>query len=135
MAALKGEVRSTIGPEMLLAAISQLLVFPEQVFLMMMLPPASTSMPRSAPMQVLPSMRLLELVAWMFAPSPAPLPLLEHALPRTTQENEHKMPSRVLERTVQSATVVPVAALIPLAMLEDAEQLIIVQPVPVLKPF
>jgi hypothetical protein len=40
------------------ATTSQLLALPEQVFLTMMLPATSTSMPRSAPMQLLPSMRL-----------------------------------------------------------------------------
>jgi hypothetical protein len=57
-AALAGARRSMIGPKTLLAAMTQSMVFPEQVFLMMMLPMLSMSMPRSAPVQLLPSMRL-----------------------------------------------------------------------------
>src|SRR5881396_1628256 len=118
---------------MLLAAMTQSVVLPEQVFLMMVLPAASTSMPRSALVQLLPSMRLSLLVAWMPAPSP-PLPLSEQMLPRITQSLKHTIPSRVLNRALQSATVLPAAVLMPSAALRYAEQFVTVQPKPASMP-
>src|ERR1051325_8820077 len=114
---------------MLLAAMTQSIVFPEQVFLMMMLPAASTPMPRSAPMQLLPSRRMWLPLAWIPAPLP-PLPLSWHALPRITQPELHRMPSRVLAPTEQSATTEPLLTLMPLLLLY-AEQFETVQLVPV----
>src|SRR6185436_6106899 len=112
-APLAGTRRSTIGPNTLFAAMSQSVVLPEHVFFTMMLPATSTSMPRSAPMQLLPSMRLSALVAWMPAPSPAPFPLRLQSLLRTRHELKTLMPSPTLLRTVHRLMVHPEPVVMP----------------------
>src|SRR5204863_6657016 len=102
-----------MGASALPATMDQLVVLPEQVFLMMMLPAKSTSMPRSASVQLLPSIRLREPVAWMPAPSPAPLPLEVQVLPRMMQSLAHRMPSSVLYSTMQSTAVELANTLMP----------------------
>ena len=111
------------------ATTSQLVVFPEQVFLMMMFPAVSTSMPRSAPMQLLPSTRLSAPVMWMFAPS-AVFPLLEQVLPRTMQLPLHKIPSEALLRKLQSTIAQPLEAVTPSFPFQPTELAISVPPVP-----
>jgi hypothetical protein len=71
-------------------------------------------MPRSASVQLFPSMRLSDEVTWMFAPSPAvPLPLPVHRLPEMMQSEAARMPSRVLVLTEQLVTVVQVLTTMP----------------------
>ncbi len=53
---------STIGPTLLPTTMSQLRVFPLAVLATMKLPVASTSMPRSEVLAMLPSMRLSDPV-------------------------------------------------------------------------
>jgi len=124
---LTGKRRSRMGPHTLLATMTQSLMLPEQVFLMMMLPAAATSMPRSASVQLLPSMRLSEPVAWMPAPSPpVPLPLEEHVLAKTTHLMLTTMPLNLLPNAEHPVMVQPFEAEMPFPWLLEAVHPVIV---------
>jgi len=119
------------------ATMSQLVAFPEQVLRMMILPVPSTSMPRSASEQLLPSMRLSKLrpperygpglLPVRVAPAasistllPPPV-LLPEALQKATTPLVARMPSLPLLDAFEFMTVLP-EALIPEPPLFEASQ-------------
>ncbi len=73
--------------------MTQLIVFPEHVFPTITLPIDSTRMPRSAPLQLLPSIRLSALVVRMPAPIPEPVPFPAHSFSVIRHAPEHPIPS------------------------------------------
>src|SRR5438045_347984 len=85
---------------------------------MMRLPVLSTSMPRSLPVTVLPSIRFSKAVVWMPAPSPVLLPLRSQVLPMMKQELVARMPSPRQPCTVQRSTVLAPATLMPMPVLD-----------------
>src|ERR1043165_4423455 len=113
-------IATWIGPTALPGLMSQLLVVLwEQIFLTMKLPVLATWMPLSAPVQVLPSMRLFPMEpfaspARMFAVTgPPPKPFSMQVFPRTVQFVVIWMPAPRFWDRLQSTTVHPVFAKIP----------------------
>src|SRR5882757_382020 len=112
---------------MLLAARTYAEVLDAQVLRMTTLPLLTSSMPRSLPVQLFPSIRLSEPAALMPAPSPALSPLEVHWLSRIWQAMPRVMPSRVLKLATQPVTMHEVETEMPAQVLLAATHPVTVQ--------